>query len=113
MRARAPYLPRAAPRVLVKVSSVHTLPLCCRRLDERERRRNFIVQHNLVRVKHFQAQERSLAPQERDMLGRLRVFARFQTTPGEHEELVEGVLLEQRLRARVQVRWGGAGAMGW
>ncbi len=75
-----------------------------RRLDERERRRNFITQRNLVRVKHFQSQERRRTPPEREILSRLRVFARFESVPGEHDELVEGILLEHRLRARIQVR---------
>lgn len=32
----------------------------------------------------------------------MRVFARYQS-PAEHEELVEGLLLEQRLRSRLEV----------
>ena len=38
------------------------------------------------------------------MLARLRVFSRYEAAPGEHDEMVEGILLEHRLRARLQAR---------
>ncbi len=77
-----------------------------RRLDERERRRNFLLSRNLIRVKHWQAVERRRTAQERETMARLRVFARFEAAPGEHDQLVEGILLEGRLRARLEVIGG-------
>ena len=47
-----------------------------RRLDERERRRGFLLSRNLIRVKHFQGLDRRRTPQERETLARLRAFAR-------------------------------------
>ncbi|GAX86040.1 hypothetical protein CEUSTIGMA_g13455.t1 [Chlamydomonas eustigma] len=73
-----------------------------KRLDERERRRAFLASRNLIRVKHYQSLDKRRTPQEKEMLARLRVFARYGAAPGEHEQLVEGILLESRLRARLQ-----------
>eukprot|EP00955_Chlamydomonas_euryale_P018209 193881-Chlamydomonas_euryale.AAC.2 len=57
-----------------------------------------------AQVKQFQALERRRTAPERETMARLRVFARYESSPGEHDELVDGILLEHRLRARVQVK---------
>ena len=49
-----------------------------------------------------QALEKRWSPAERDVHLRLRAFARYMPH-GEHEALAEGLLSEQRLRARIQV----------
>lgn len=49
-----------------------------------------------------QAQDRRRTPVEKELHARLRVFARFQA-PAEHEALVDGLLTEHRLRARIAV----------
>ncbi len=53
--------------------------------------------------RELQALERRQTPAERELHSQMRVFARYQSS-AEHEELVEGLLLEQRLRTRLEVR---------
>ena len=60
-----------------------------------------------------QALEKRRSAAERETHARLRVFARFEPSPGAHDELVEGVLLEQRLRSRIQVCGCGGGGQCW
>ncbi|KAK9807904.1 hypothetical protein WJX72_012486 [[Myrmecia] bisecta] len=72
------------------------------RLTERERRRAFIVERGLLNIKRQQAYDRKRTVSEREFHARMRVFARYSATQAEHEALVEGLLLEQRLRARIQ-----------
>lgn len=71
-----------------------------RRLDERERRREFVVSRGLVNVKRQQYLDRRRAHSERDLLGRLRVLARYMQQP-QWEALADGILTEHRIRARI------------
>ena len=82
---------------------LRTLEIYNRRMDERERRRDLLLSHHLIKVKKDQAQEKRLNPQERELVARLRVFARYED-PSEctHEEFSEGILIEHRLRARIK-----------
>ena len=50
----------------------------------------------------LQAHERRQTPAERELHSQMRVFARYQS-PAEHEELLDGLLLEQRIRTRLEV----------
>eukprot|EP00887_Chlorella_sp_A99_P002907 scaffold6.g2907.t1 len=78
-----------------------------RRLDERERRREFILQRGLLNVKKQQVEsgaqqslDRKRTAAERELHGQLRVIARY--LPQEHyEALAEGLVVERRLRARI------------
>ncbi|KAI8469008.1 MAG: hypothetical protein J3K34DRAFT_514672 [Monoraphidium minutum] len=70
------------------------------RLDERERRRAFILEHGLLNVRRMQGLETRRLPHEREQHAQMRVFARY-LPPGAHEALVEGLLAENRLRARI------------
>jgi transcriptional adapter 2-alpha len=82
---------------------LRTLEIYNRRMDERERRRDILLAHNLIKVKRDQAQEKRLNPQERELMARLRVFARYEdVSECSHEEFAEGVLVEHRLRARIK-----------
>ncbi|KAG2489501.1 hypothetical protein HYH03_011953 [Edaphochlamys debaryana] len=79
---------------------VQMLQLYNKRLDERERRRSFVLERGLLSSRSSQAVERRRNTQERDLHARMRVFARYQPQAA-HEEFVEGLLLEARLRTRI------------
>ena len=70
------------------------------RLTERERRREVIKEHELVDVRRLMNAEKRRTPFDRRFHASMRVFARFQDTAN-HDALVEGLLLEARLRARI------------
>lgn len=82
---------------------LRTLEIYNKRMDERERRRDLLLSHNLIHVKRDQAQEKRLNPRERELMARLRVFARYEDlSECSHDEFAEGILIEHRLRARIQ-----------
>ncbi|KAL4451456.1 hypothetical protein ABPG75_007118 [Micractinium tetrahymenae] len=71
-----------------------------RRLDERERRRQFVLDRGLLNIKRQQAIDKRRTAAERELHGGLRVLARH--LPQEQfEALAEGIAVEQRLRARI------------
>ncbi|KAF5833437.1 hypothetical protein DUNSADRAFT_10263 [Dunaliella salina] len=72
-----------------------------KRLDEREARHDFLAEHGLLNMRKVQALDRRRTGPERDTHAKLRVFARY-SAPAEHDNLVEGLLLEQRLRSRIE-----------
>ena len=81
------------------------------RLDERQRRKQFILDRGLLNIKKLQSQERRRAPEERELAARCRVLARFCGSGAEHEALLEGLGVEARLRCRVEElkEWRRAG----
>ncbi|GAQ80026.1 histone acetyltransferase complex component [Klebsormidium nitens] len=70
------------------------------RLDERRRRKEFILERGLLNLKKQQALDRKRTREERELYNRARVFARF-TTQEEIDELVSGLLAERRIRDRI------------
>ena len=72
-----------------------------KRLDEREKRRNFVLSRGLVKVKRQQLIDRRRTPAEKDIVGRLRVLARYMPHP-QWEALADGLTVEARLRSRIQ-----------
>ena len=70
------------------------------RLAERARRKQFIIDRGLLNVKKLQGLERKRTPQERDLHGAVRVFARF-LEPNEYEIMLEGLAAESRIRNRI------------
>ena len=71
-----------------------------RRLDERERRREFVLTRGLVKIKRQQLIDKRRVQAEKSLLGRLRVFARYIPQP-QWESLADGLAVEGRLRARL------------
>jgi len=61
--------------------------VCDRKLDERERRKKFVLEHNLIEYKSLQNKEKRKPKDERELLAKMRVFARFHS-PEEHEKFV-------------------------
>lgn len=79
---------------------VRLIEIYNRRLDERLKRRAFVLERGLVNVKARQAVDRKTGSAERDYVGRLRVLARY--LPQEQfEELADGMVVEAKLRSRI------------
>lgn len=57
--------------------------------------------YNLIDYKALQSKEKRKPKDERELLARLRVFARYQS-PQEHEQFAQGVLEAKRLRKRIE-----------
>jgi transcriptional adapter 2-alpha len=70
------------------------------RLQERARRKQFILERNLLNVKRQQNLEKKRSQYERDLHGTMRVFARFLTST-EYNMLLEGLAAEHRIRSRI------------
>lgn len=68
------------------------------RLDERKRRKEFILERNLLYPNHF---EKDLSPEERALCRRYDVFMRFHSKE-EHEDLLQTVISEHRTLKRIQ-----------
>jgi len=71
-----------------------------KKLDERNRRKRFAIDRGLIDFRKQQQAERKRNKDERDLVARLRVFARFQT-PEEHEALVDGLVKARKLRNQI------------
>lgn len=71
------------------------------RLDERERRKKFVIEQGLIDFKKQQQTERRRTKDERDLVARLKVYSRFQSSK-EQESLVTGVLRARRLKRQLQ-----------
>ena len=83
-----------------RAAKLRLIEIYNRRLDERARRYNFSRSRGLVNVKRQSAIDRRRAPSERELVGRMRVVARYLPQP-QWEALAEGVAAEGRLRARI------------
>lgn len=68
------------------------------RLDERKRRKDFILERNLLHSNPF---ERDLSQEEKDICHRYDVFMRFHSKE-EHEELLKTVISEHRTLKRIR-----------
>ncbi|KAK1567827.1 hypothetical protein Q3G72_017200 [Acer saccharum] len=77
---------------------LRVLRIYSKRLDERKRRKDFILERNLLYKDPF---EKSLSPEERDIYQRFKVLMRFHSKE-EHEELLKSVIEEYRIAKRIQ-----------
>lgn len=71
------------------------------RLDERKRRKEFILERGLLNVKRQQALDRKRTKEERELYNRCRVFMRYHSME-EHEALLNGLIAERKLRQRIE-----------
>ena len=85
------------------------------KLDERERRRELLLQHGELVAEGETTRDAAdkagsgLSADEKRVVEQLRLFSRFQT-PEEHTRFVEGISEENRLRKRLrQVSHGDRG----
>lgn len=73
-----------------------------RKLEERNRRKRFVIDRGLIDFKSQQAKEKRLTKEERELAGRFRVFARF-LSPEDYDALVDGILKARRLQAQIEL----------
>ncbi|KAH9539527.1 hypothetical protein CY35_15G061600 [Sphagnum magellanicum] len=71
------------------------------RLDERKRRKDFILERGLLNLKQQPSLDRKRPKEERELYQRSRVFMRYQTME-EHKALVDGLIAERKLRQRIE-----------
>lgn len=85
--------------ICFEVSNLPFLPLSWifDRLDERKRRKDFILERNLLYPDPF---EKNLSPEEREIYKRFKVFTRFHSKE-EHEEFVKSIIEEHRIVKRI------------
>ena len=72
-----------------------------RKLDERQKRKDFVVRRGLLDYKRVLSAERRRPKEEREIISRMRPFARFQS-PEEHEAFIQGMLKAKKLRRRIE-----------
>ncbi|KAI5330742.1 hypothetical protein L3X38_020868 [Prunus dulcis] len=77
---------------------LRVLRIYSKRLDERKRRKDFILERNLLYPNPF---EKDLLPEERAICRRYDVFMCFHSKE-EHEELLQTVIAEHRTMKRIQ-----------
>lgn len=77
---------------------LRVLRIYSKRLDERKRRKDFILERNLLYPNPF---EKDLSPEERAICRRYDVFMRFHTKE-EHEDLLQTIITEHRTLKRIQ-----------
>lgn len=71
------------------------------RIDERIRRKKFVIERNLLDYKKTQKMERNKTPQEREIITSMKIFARFNTAE-DHERLVNSLIKERLLREVIE-----------
>ncbi|KAF7840527.1 Transcriptional adapter ADA2b [Senna tora] len=76
---------------------LRVLRIYSKRLDERKRRKDFILERNLLYPNPF---EKDLTPEERTLCRTYDVFMRFHTKE-DHEELLRTIISEHRIRKRI------------
>lgn len=77
---------------------LQVLRIYSKRLDERKRRKDFILERNLFYPDAF---EKNLSPEEKEIYQRYKVFMRFHTKE-EHEELMKTVIEDHQIMKRIQ-----------
>ncbi|TKY47885.1 Transcriptional adapter ADA2 [Spatholobus suberectus] len=77
---------------------LHVLHIYSKRLDERKRRKNFILERDLLYPDPF---EKSLLPEELQICQRYKVFMRYHSKE-EHQDLLKNIIEEHRLVKRIQ-----------
>jgi transcriptional adapter 2-alpha len=78
------------------------LEVYCHKLDERQRRKEFVLERGLTDIKRQQALEKKRSKEERELRDKLRVFARFLPAV-EMDKFVKGLLSENGLRTQLEV----------
>jgi len=72
------------------------------KLAERDKRKRFVIDRRLIDFKKQQQLDRRRSKEERELVARLRMFARFHS-PEEHEALVDGLIKAKKLRQQIAV----------
>lgn len=70
------------------------------KLDERDRRKQFVIERGLLDYRKHQQMERRKPKDERELIAQMRPFARFHSA-AEHDEFVGALLTAMKLRKRI------------
>jgi hypothetical protein len=79
---------------------MQVLDIYCQKLDEREKRKNFILTRHLYDYRTYVANDQKLPQDERDLVSRMRMFERFHT-PDEHKQFITDILKAKQLRKEI------------
>lgn len=71
------------------------------RLDERIRRKKFVIERGLLDFKKIQKYERKKTKEEREIINTMKIFARFNSAE-DHEKLVNSLIKERLLREVIE-----------
>jgi len=71
------------------------------RLDERIKRKNFVIERDMLDLKKQNLLDRIRTKEEKEIYNLLKIFARF-NTPEEHEKLVQGIYKEKMLKRKIE-----------
>jgi transcriptional adapter 2-alpha len=71
------------------------------RLDERIRRKKFVIERGLLDLKRTQKYERKRSKEEREIINSMKIFARFNTEE-EHQRIVNNLIKERLLREVIE-----------
>lgn len=83
-----------------KKLKLQVLQIYNEKLDEREKRKNFILSRNLHDYRKNQEADAKLPRDERDLVRRMRLFERFHS-PEEHKQFLDDILKAKRLRKEI------------
>ena len=72
------------------------------KLNERDQRKRFVIDRGLVDFKKQQALEKKMSKEERELVGRLKIFARFHSAE-EHDALIDSILKARKLRNQIEL----------
>ncbi|OEU22570.1 hypothetical protein FRACYDRAFT_138305, partial [Fragilariopsis cylindrus CCMP1102] len=79
---------------------LEVLQIYCQKLDEREKRKTFVLNRHLYDYRKYVQDDRKLPVDERDLVHRMRLFERFHT-PDEHKRFITDILKAKRLRKEI------------
>jgi transcriptional adapter 2-alpha len=71
------------------------------RIDERIRRKKFVIERGLLDYKKSQKTERMKTKEEKEIITAMKIFARFNTAE-DHEKLVNSLIKERLLREVIE-----------
>lgn len=80
----------------MKILEVYNL-----RLDERIKRKNFVIERDMLDLKKQNMLDMMKSKEEKEVWNLLKVFARF-SSPDDHDKLVQGIHREKLLRQKIE-----------
>lgn len=76
------------------------LRLYNKRLSERNKRKQFVRERNLLNIREILNEEKKVSKERQDINNRLKPFSRFMST-AEYNDLMNGLMKEAKLRERI------------
>lgn len=85
-----------------KELKAQVLEIYTKKLDERERRKQFVLERGLTNFKGYQVAEKKRPKEERELRDNLRVLMRF-VSQQEIEKFIKGIMEERKLRTKIEM----------